>query len=111
MSNPDPVAMGTAIAAALADKQQREQLAREAAEQRRIDDAAAVFAEAVSSPTAAPVNTTNDIVEKAKVFIANAEADPGVEFNETHLRMFLKSTFPAASAADIEAAITAAEGS
>ncbi len=112
MSEFDPAEVGTAIAAALAAQQQAAADAAAEERQQRLNAAAAGFVGTLMpGVTLAPVAAVNPIVEEAKTFIANAEANPDVEFDAGHLKMFLEIKFPGASAADIEAAIVAAEGS
>lgn len=110
MSSLDAAAIGAAITQALIDKEQREQAAREAAQQATIADAATEFVERISHPMVT-TNDPSEMLNVAKDFITKADADSSTEFSDAHLRMFLEVKFPAASAAEIEAVIVAAEGS
>lgn len=97
MSSIDPAAIGAAVTQGITDAQD----AQHRAQLVRIQQAAAAAAGLAS------VETMKD---SALVYIRMANASTE-QFTQGHLRVYLQTTYPAASAADIEAAIVAAEGS
>lgn len=97
MTYVDPAAIGAAVTSGIATSQQRQQQELMAKIQR-------------AASAAAGLASVEDMKEGALAYIALAQSSPG-EFTTDHLRVFMQTTYPAANAADIDAAIRAAEGS